>query len=186
MTGGPGKEHRTNKPPPTRRVQKRSKGITIYPTNSQNPFWHPSWLSNACTTRKDSESEGSAKDNPETNPITIRPETASHVAQQFSWVPLPYCSPPRHPFPKKYIALSAHGSPQSINFWVLDKSPLSSSGRGSLFRQQFDLFAVQRTLKSLLQHHNSKTSVLWHSAFFMVQISHPYMTTGKTIALSIK
>ena len=46
-----------------------------------------------------------------------------------------------------------------------------------------DLLAVQGTLKSL-QHHNSKASVLWHSAFFMVQISHPYMTTGKTIALT--
>ena len=48
----------------------------------------------------------------------------------------------------------------------------------------FYLLAVQRTLKSLLQHHNSKTSILWHSAFFMVQFSHPYMTTGKTIALT--
>ena len=43
----------------------------------------------------------------------------------------------------------------------------------------FDLLAVEGTLKSLLQNHNSKTSVLWHSAFFMVQLSHPYMTTGK-------
>ena len=42
-----------------------------------------------------------------------------------------------------------------------------------------DLLAVQGILKSLLQHHNSKTSILWHSAFFMVQLSHPYMTTGK-------
>ena len=49
----------------------------------------------------------------------------------------------------------------------------------------FDLLAVQRTLKNLLQHHSSKASILWHSAFFMVQLSHPYMTTGKTIALSI-
>ena len=45
-----------------------------------------------------------------------------------------------------------------------------------------DLLAVQGTFKSLLQHHSSKASVLWHSAFFMVQLSHPYMTTGKTIA----
>ena len=43
-----------------------------------------------------------------------------------------------------------------------------------------DLLAVQGTLKSLLQHHSSKTSILWHSAFFTVQLSHPYMTTGKT------
>ena len=47
-----------------------------------------------------------------------------------------------------------------------------------------DLLAVQGTLKSLLQHHSSKTSILWHSAFFTVQLSHPYMTTGKTIALT--
>ena len=48
----------------------------------------------------------------------------------------------------------------------------------------FDLLAVQGTLKSLLQHHSSKASVLWHSTLFMVQLSHPYMTTGKTIALT--
>ena len=47
-----------------------------------------------------------------------------------------------------------------------------------------DLLAVQGILKSLLQHHSSKASVLWHSAFFIVQLSHPYMTTGKTIALT--
>ena len=47
-----------------------------------------------------------------------------------------------------------------------------------------DLLAVQGTLKSLLQHHSSKASLLWHSAFFIVQLSHPYMTTGKTIALT--
>ena len=46
----------------------------------------------------------------------------------------------------------------------------------------FGVFAVQRILKSLLQHHNSKASILWPSACFMVQLSHPYMTTGKTIA----
>ena len=49
-----------------------------------------------------------------------------------------------------------------------------------------DLLAVQGTLKSLLQHHSSKVSILWHSAFFIVQLSHPYMTTGKTIALTRK
>ena len=50
----------------------------------------------------------------------------------------------------------------------------------------FDLLAVQGTLKSLLQHHSSKASILQCSAFFMVQLSHPYMTTGKTIALTIR
>ena len=129
--GGPGKEHRTNKPPPTGRVRERSKGDTTCLTTSQNPsLWHPSWLNKACTTRKDSESEWLAKDNPETNPITIKPETASHVTEQFSWVPLPYCSPPRGPFPIKPLALSAHVSPWTIHFWVLDKSPVSGAGRG--------------------------------------------------------
>ena len=47
-----------------------------------------------------------------------------------------------------------------------------------------DLLAVQGTLKSLLQYYSSKASITWHSAFFMVQVSHPYMTTGKTIALT--
>ena len=47
-----------------------------------------------------------------------------------------------------------------------------------------DLLAVQGTLKSLLQHHSSKAAILWHSAFFIVQLSHPYMTIGKTIALT--
>ena len=50
----------------------------------------------------------------------------------------------------------------------------------------FDLFAAQETLKSLLQHHSLKASILQHSAFLMVQLSHPYMTTGKTIALTIQ
>ena len=59
------------------------------------------------------------------------------------------------------------------------------SGLISLRIDWFDLLAVQGTLKSLLQHHSSKASILQHLAFFMVQLSHPYMTTGKTIALVI-
>ena len=56
---------------------------------------------------------------------------------------------------------------------------------GLIFRMDWlDLLAVQGTLKSLLQHHSSKASILQHSAFFLVQLSHPYMTTGKTIALT--
>ena len=54
----------------------------------------------------------------------------------------------------------------------------------SLRMDWFDLLVVQGTLKSLLQHHSSKASVLWCSAFFIVQLSHPYMTTEKTVALS--
>ena len=131
-TGGPGKEQETNKPPPTRRVWERSKGDTTCPTTSQNPpLWHPSWPIKACTTRKDSESEWLAKDNPDINPITIKPETASHVAELFSWVLLPYCSPPGCPFPIKSLALWAHVSPRTIHFRLLDKSPVSGPGRGS-------------------------------------------------------
>ena len=58
------------------------------------------------------------------------------------------------------------------------------SGLISFRMDWLDFFAVQGTLKSLLQHHNSKASILWCSAFFIVQLSHPYMTTGKTIALT--
>ena len=59
------------------------------------------------------------------------------------------------------------------------------AGLISFWIDWFDLLAVQGTVKSLLQHHNLKASVLWCSAFFMVQVSHPYMTTGKIIALTI-
>ena len=59
------------------------------------------------------------------------------------------------------------------------------SGLISFRTDWFALLAVQGTLKSLLQHHSSKTSILWHSGFFMVQFSHPYMTTGKNTALTI-
>ena len=56
------------------------------------------------------------------------------------------------------------------------------SGLISFKMDWLDLLAVQGTLKSLLQHHSSKASIIWRSAFFIVQLSHPYMTTGKTIA----
>ena len=70
---------------------------------------------------------------------------------------------------------------QSLSFSI---SPSNEySGLISFRIDWFDLLAVQGTLKSLLQHHSSKASILWHSAFFIVQLSHPYMTTGKTIAL---
>ena len=58
------------------------------------------------------------------------------------------------------------------------------SGLISFRMDWLDLLALQGTLKSLLQHHSSKASILWHSAFFIVQLSHSYMTTGKTIALT--
>ena len=71
------------------------------------------------------------------------------------------------------IGVSASTSVLPMN--TQDRFPLGWTG---------DLLAVQGTLKSLFQHHSSKASILWHSAFFTVQLSHPYMTTGETIALT--
>ena len=69
-------------------------------------------------------------------------------------------------------------------YWSFSFSPSNEYSELISFTiDWFDLFAVQRTLKSL-QHHSSKASILWHAAFFTVQLSHPYMTTGKTIALT--
>ena len=62
--------------------------------------------------------------------------------------------------------------------------PNEHQGLISFRMDWLDLLAVQGTLESLLQYHSSKASILWHSAFFIVQLSHPYMTTGKTIALT--
>ena len=70
------------------------------------------------------------------------------------------------------------------NYWSSSISPSNEYSRLISFRIDWlDLLAVQGTRKSLLQHHSSKASILRHSAFFMVQISCPYMTTGKTVAL---
>ena len=68
----------------------------------------------------------------------------------------------------------------SFNISPSDEHP----GLISFRMDWLDLLAVQGTLKSLLQHHSSKASILWCSTFFIVQLSHPYMTTGKTIALT--
>ena len=71
-------------------------------------------------------------------------------------------------------------------YWSLSFSISSSNEYSGLISFRIDWFdlAVQRILKSLLQHHSSKASILWHSAFFIVQLSQPYMTTGKTTALT--
>ena len=70
----------------------------------------------------------------------------------------------------------------SCSFSIIPSKQLP--GRISFRMDWLDLLAAQGTLKSLLQHHTSKASVLWCSAFFTVQLSHPYMTTGKTTALT--
>ena len=73
------------------------------------------------------------------------------------------------------------------NYWSFSFTISPSNEHSGLISFRMDwlgLLAVQGTLKSLLQHHSSKASILWHSPFFIVQLSHPYTTTGKTIALT--
>ena len=71
------------------------------------------------------------------------------------------------------------------NYWSFSISPSNEySGLISFRMDWLDLLALQGTLKSLLQHHSSQASILWHSAFFIIQLSHPYMTTRKTIDLT--
>ena len=100
-----------------------------------------------------------AKDNPEINPIIIKPETSSHVAELFSWVPLPYCSLPGCPFPIKSLALSAHVSPRTILLWVLDKSPVLGPGRGppscnnSIYKNQWVIYHIKRMKKKTQYSH---------------------------------
>ena len=74
--------------------------------------------------------------------------------------------------------------PKYWSFCFNISPPNVHPGQISFRMDWLDLLAVQGTLKSLLQHHSSKAWILWHSAFFTVQLSHPYMTTGKTIALT--
>ena len=94
------------------------------------------------------------------------------------------------PFSSRLQSLPASGSFAMSQFFASGGQSLSispsneHSGLISFRIDWLDLLAVQGTLKSLLQHHSSKASILWHSAFFIVQLLHPYMTTGKTIALT--
>ena len=84
---------------------------------------------------------------------------------------------------KSHLALCIRW-PKYWSFSIQNRSPEYSEFT-SFSTDCFDLLPVQGTLKSLLQHQNSKALILWCSAFFMVQLSHPYMPTGKTIALTI-
>ena len=95
---------------------------------------------------------------------------------------LPSIFPSISGFLKKSVLCIMWADYWSFSFSI---SPSSEySGLISFRMDCLDLFAVQGTLKSLLQHHSSKASILQHSAFFVVQLSHPYMTTGKTIAFT--
>ena len=98
--------------------------------------------------------------------------------------PLSSPSPPA-PNPSQHQGLfqwvnSSHEVARVLEFQLQHQSP----GLISFRMDWLDLLAIQGTLKSLLQHHNSNASILWRSAFFTVQLSHPYMTTRKTIALT--
>ena len=97
---------------------------------------------------------------------------------------LPSIFPSIRVFPNESVLLIRWPKYQSFSFSI---SPSNEYSVLISFRRDwFDLLAVQGTLKSLLQYHSSKTSILQCSAFFIVQLSHPYMTTGKTIALTIQ
>ena len=116
------------------------------------------------------------------------PVISSSVVPFCSW-PLPLPASGSFPVSQLFawggqsIGVSASASAPPMN--SKDWSPFFWGGRGISFRMDWlDLLAVQGTLKSLLQHHSSKASILQHSAFFSVQLSHPYMTTGKNIALT--
>ena len=102
----------------------------------------------------------------------------------------PTISSPVVPFSSCLQSFSASGSFPMSQFFTSDGQSIGVSASTSVFpmisfrMDWLDILEVQGTLKSLLQHHSSKASVHWCSAFFIVQLSHPYMTTGKTRALT--
>ena len=102
--------------------------------------------------------------------------------------PLSSPSPPAFSLPQHQVLFQWVDSSHEVAKVLEFTFNISSSREHSkliYFRMDcLDLLAVQGTLKSLLQHHSSKASILWHSAFFIVQLSHPYTATGKTIALT--
>ena len=105
---------------------------------------------------------------------------SNHVILRHPFLLLPSIFPSIRVFPSE---LALHSKYWSLSFSI---SPSNEYAVLISFRAEwFDLFAIQETLKRLLQHHSEKASILGYSAFFMVQLSRPYMTTGKTIALTI-
>ena len=96
------------------------------------------------------------------------------------------------PLPSMFLSIRVFSNESVLHirwpkYWSFSFSISPSNEHTGLISYRMDwldLLAVPGTLKSLLQHHSSKASILWHSAFFRVQLSHPYMTTGKTIALT--
>ena len=105
-----------------------------------------------------------------------------------------WCHPTMHPLPSPFPSAFNLSQHQHLFQWASSLHQVAEVlesfqwiFRTDSFRiDWFDILAVQGTLKSLLQHHSLKGSTLWRSAFFMVQLSHPYITTGKSIALKIE
>ena len=110
-------------------------------------------------------SDGIQSSHPLSSPSSPAPNPSQHQSL-FQWVN------------------SSHEVAKVLEFQLQHHSLQRNPRADLLLMDCLDLLAVQGTRKSLLQHHNSKASILWCSAFFTVQLSHPYMTTGKTIALT--
>ena len=107
---------------------------------------------------------------------------SSHLILCHPLLPLPPIPPSIRVFSNKSTLCMRWPKYWSFSFSIIPSK--ESPGLISFRRDWLDLLAVQGTLKSLLQHHSSKASIPQHSPFFIVQLSHPYMTTGKTIALT--
>ena len=107
---------------------------------------------------------------------------SSHLILCHSLMLLPSVFPSIRVFSNESVLLIREPTYWRFSFSI---SPFNEySGLISLRMDWLDLLSAKRTLRSLLQHHSSKASILWHTAFFIVQLSHPYMTTGKIIALT--
>ena len=130
-----------------------------------------------------------------TSGFPVHHQLPEHTQTHVHWVsnaiqpshPLSSPSPPTLNLPQhqglfQWVSSSHRGQ----NIGVSASTPVLPINIQDWFRLEWTgwIFTVQGTLKSLLQHHSSKTSILWHSSFFIVQLSHPYMITGKTIALT--
>ena len=125
--------------------------------------------------------------NPQSLPKLMSIESVMPFNHLFLCRPFSYCLqsfPASGSFLKSWLFTSG-----GVKYWTFRFSISASkeySGLTFLRIDWFDFFAVQETLKSLLQHHSSKASILQNSAFFIVQLSHLYMTTGKTVTLTIQ
>ena len=124
-----------------------------------------------------------------TNPWNLLKYTSIESVMRFNYLILccpllllPFIFPSIRDFSNKSVLCIRWPKYWSFSFNI---SPSNEySGLISFRINWLDLLAVQGTLKSPLQHHSSKASILWHSDFFIVQLSHPFMTTGKTVALT--